>query len=106
MEGNGTGAGNSAARAEYGENPVPRYPSVARRRAQQGTVTLRVLVAVDGGIKKVELLQSSGVDSLDDSALETVRTQWRFVPARRDGIAVESWVVVPIRFTLTDVSGN
>lgn len=104
--GNGTGAGNIAAHAKYGQNPPPLYPAIARRRAQQGTVTLHVLVAADGAVKRAEIQQSSGVDSLDDAALETVRTRWRFVPARRDGIAVESWVVVPIRFTLTDVSKN
>lgn len=105
-EGSGTGAGDSSAHAEYGRNPPPPYPSIARRRAQQGTVTLRVLIGAEGEVKQVEVVQSSGVDSLDDSACETVRTRWRFVPARRDGIAVESWVVVPIRFTLTDVSKN
>jgi protein TonB len=37
---------------------------------------------------------------LDDAAAETVRTRWRFVPARRGGTPVESTVSVPIRFRI------
>ncbi len=69
-------------------------------------MTLHVLVAADGTVERVELAQSSGFDSLDRSAFETVRTRWRFVPARRDGAAVESWVLVPIRFTLAEASAR
>ena len=35
-------------------------------------------------------------------ALDTVRARWRFVPAQRDGVGVESWCEVPIRFALTE----
>jgi protein TonB len=49
----------------------------------------------------VVVLESSGHAVLDASALDTVRTRWRFVPARRDGIPVEDSVQVPIRFRQT-----
>ena len=76
---------NSIAHADYASNPPPVYPSVARRREQQGTVTVRVLVGADGAVERAEVAESSGFDSLDDAALETVRSRWRFVPARHDG---------------------
>jgi len=99
----GAGAGpDSLAHADYARNPPPRYPASARRRAQQGTVTVRVLVGADGAVEHAELAESSGVATLDDAALATVRSQWRFIPARRDGVAVESWVLVPIRFALLE----
>jgi TonB family protein len=110
--GAGTGAGGfgdgsaSFAHVEYGMNPTPVYPVEARRRAEHGTVLLRVQVAADGSVERVEIAHSSGFDLLDDSALETVRTRWRFVAARRDGVAVESWCEVPIRFALTEASAN
>jgi protein TonB len=44
------------------------------------------------------VLKSSGYDMLDQSALETVRARWRFIPARRDGVPVADTVQVPIRF--------
>jgi protein TonB len=63
-------------------------------------VVVRVRVRPDGSVAEAELAQSSGSALLDESALRTVRESWRFVPARRDGTAVESWVEVPIRFVL------
>jgi protein TonB len=82
------------------------YPAVARRQEEQGTVTLRVLVGADGLVERVEVSESSGFDALDDSAVETVTQKWRFAPARRDGIAFESWVLVPIRFALTEANSR
>ena len=67
-------------------------------------MTVRVLVGADGAVERAEVAESSGFDSLDDAALETVRSRWRFVPARHDGLAVESWVLVPIRFALLEAN--
>ena len=103
-EGNGDGDGTSIAHADYGNNPPPIYPTTARRRAQQGTVTLHVLVGIDGIVQRAEIAESSGFDALDDAALETVRRRWRFIPARRSGLPIESWVLVPIRFALTEAN--
>ncbi len=94
----------SVAHADYASNPPPYYPAIARRRAQQGTVTVRVLVGADGSVERAEIADSSGFDSLDDAALETVRSRWRFVPARHGAVAVESWVLVPIRFALLEAN--
>jgi TonB family protein len=38
---------------------------------------------------------------LDASAVETVRSRWRFVPATRNGVPVDDTVQVPIRFRQT-----
>jgi protein TonB len=98
------GDGTSIAHADYGKNPPPVYPAIARRREQQGTVTLRVLVGVDGAVQRAEIAESSGFDALDDAAIATVRRRWRFVPAHRAGMQIESWVLVPIRFALTEAN--
>lgn len=95
---------NSIAHADYARNPPPVYPAAARRREQQGTVTVRVLIGADGSVERAEVAESSGFDSLDDAALDTVRSRWRFVPARHGGLAVESWVLVPIRFALIEAN--
>ena len=95
---------NSSAHADYVRNPPPVYPASARRREQQGTVTVRVLIGADGSVERAEVAESSGFDSLDDAALDTVRSRWRFVPARHGGLAVESWVLVPIRFALIEAN--
>lgn len=89
--------------AEYLLNPVPRYPLIARRNGEQGTVTLRVLVTREGVPSEVRVEKSSGSSHLDGAALDAVRA-WRFVPARRNGEAVEAWVLVPVVFKLEGVS--
>jgi len=85
--------------AAYLLNPPPRYPLVARRNGEQGTVTLRVLVTRDGVPASVNVEKTSGSGHLDSAALEAVRT-WRFAPARQGVQPVEAWVLVPIVFRL------
>ena len=85
--------------AAYLNNPRPGYPALSRRLREEGQVTLRVLVSPDGQPAQVELRSSSGSERLDRAAREAV-ARWRFVPARRGDIAIESWVLVPIVFKL------
>ena len=85
--------------AAYLNNPRPGYPALSRRLREEGQVTLRVLVSPDGQPAQVELRTSSGSERLDRAAREAV-ARWRFVPARRGDIAIESWVLVPIVFKL------
>ncbi|MBX3679054.1 MAG: energy transducer TonB [Rhodocyclaceae bacterium] len=85
--------------AAYLNNPAPAYPALARRLGEEGTVRLRVWVTRDGRAGKVELARSTGSPRLDRTALETV-SRWRFEPARENGIAIEQWVIVPIKFKL------
>jgi protein TonB len=87
--------------AAYLRNPPPRYPPVARRNGEQGTVTLRVLVSREGLPASVDIEKTSGFPPLDNAAREAVRS-WRFAPARWGPLAVEAWVLVPIVFRLED----
>jgi protein TonB len=80
--------------------PPPRYPSQARRRNQQGVVRVEVRLDERGKQLKLTLVRSSGVQSLDQAALDAV-TQWRFRPEVIDGRAVPSRVEIPIEFALT-----
>lgn len=85
--------------ADYLKNPPPTYPPISRRMGEEGKVTLRVLVSPEGTAQQVDIKTSSGSSRLDNSAQRTVRG-WKFIPAKRLGIAVESWVLVPILFKL------
>ncbi|MDP1681808.1 MAG: energy transducer TonB [Burkholderiales bacterium] len=85
--------------ANYLDNPVPVYPALARRLGEEGRVSLRVFVGIDGLPAKIELHQSSGYSRLDSVARETVR-RWRFAPARLGDERIGAWVVVPISFSL------
>jgi protein TonB len=85
--------------AAYLRNPPPRYPLVARRAGEQGTVMLKVLVTRDGLPARVDIEKTSGSVHLDNAALEAVRA-WRFLPARQGADPIEAWVLVPIAFRL------
>lgn len=78
-------------------NPLPPWPADAWDNRWEGLVLLRVMVDAEGYVQSARLYESSGVPSLDDSALTTVY-RWRFHPARRRGVAVSMEVNVPIRF--------
>ena len=100
--GTGGGEGGGDARVAYAANPRPEYPVIARRMGMEGVVLLSVLVRSDGGVGDIDVQKSSGFSALDDAALRTVRSRWRFVPARKAGEAVDARVTVPIRFQLAD----
>lgn len=84
------------------QNPRPEYPFVARKFAWEGLVRIGVNVAASGWPEQVEVLQSSGRNVLDQAALQTIRDEWLFQPARKVGVAVPSYIVVPVQFALHD----
>ena len=93
--------GSGFARVTYAYNPRPSYPETARRKGWEGTVILRVLVDREGSSRLIEISRSSGFDTLDRAAVETVKS-WRFHPAHYGQGRVESWVKIPIVFSLSD----
>lgn len=91
--------------AAYLHNPPPSYPALARRMKLEGTTIVRVLVSSEGHPQSVAVETSSGVQVLDEAALEAVR-QWSFVPAKRGHKAIASEVNVPMSFRLTADTGD
>ncbi len=83
----------------YHRNPKPEYPSLSRKRSQQGTVILEVKVRQDGSVADVSLSKSSGFGLLDKSAMKTVY-RWKFIPGSHNGRPVGMKVLVPIQFVL------
>lgn len=87
------------AKAAYLTNPKPIYPFLAFKMKIEGKVILSVDVAESGAVNKVSVIESSGNESLDRSALETVKN-WKFSPARKNGVIVSQVVRIPITFSL------
>ena len=90
------GGGVTAPRLVYG--PDPEFSEEARRAKYQGTVVLLVIVGSDGRIRDVRVQRSLGL-GLDEKAVGAIR-QWRFEPARRDGVPVAVQVAVEVNFRL------
>ena len=85
--------------AEYLHNPKPAYPNISKRRGEQGTVTISVLIGMDGSAQDAKVKTSSGFELLDQAALNTVKN-WRYVPGKRGGVPETMWFNVPINFVL------
>lgn len=91
-----------SAKPDYGTNPKPDYPMVARRRGYEGEVVFNVLVLNDGNIGEMEMVKTSGHSVLDSSAEKALKN-WKFIPGMSNGKYVKSWVKVPIQFRLNDI---
>ena len=98
--GNAGGGQVDQAPSAVASNPVPPYPPDALARGIEGLVLLRVRIGADGVVEEASIDRTSGTTSLDESALSTVRRQWRFVPATRCSVAVSYEAILPIRFTI------
>ena len=96
------GGALAEAKPNYLKNPAPAYPREARENGWEGVVVLKVSVGKDGRPFALEKAKGSGYDVLDQSAITTVK-KWRFSPAQLGALAVESTVLVPIRFELENL---
>jgi periplasmic protein TonB len=83
--------------ADYLQNPTPPYPPLSRRLGETGRVVHRVWIGTDGKAERAELVKSSGFARLDSAAYDTVM-RWRYVPGKRNGVALTMPVDVPINF--------
>lgn len=77
----------------------PRYPIESRRKKEQGTVVLSLMLGLDGEVASISVSRSSGFARLDDAALDAVR-KWRWEPMIRAGQPVMVKGVVEIPFVL------
>lgn len=96
----GTGGASSAIAADLRPlpgNPPPRYPSLARRRGEEGRVLLRLTVNAAGHVEGVSIARSSGYELLDQEAQRTV-ARWRFQAPSAERMVAQ----VPITFRLRD----
>jgi protein TonB len=68
----------------------PEYPSASRRLEEEGTVSLRFLVGVDGKVIQAEVEKSSGFRRLDEAARAGL-AKCQFKPATLDGKPEQAW---------------
>jgi periplasmic protein TonB len=89
---------DATADPRYAGDFQPPYPAAKQRANEEGRVTVRVLIGVDGRVKAFEGVRG------DSAFIEATRRQalsrWRFRPATRGGVPVESWKTMTVRFEL------
>ncbi|KMQ51168.1 TonB family protein [Chitinispirillum alkaliphilum] len=76
----------------------PEYTKEMLENRVEGTVRIRVLIDIDGKVKKAELLNDIGFGS-GEQALVTIK-EMEFFPALRNDEPVAVWIVIPVRFVL------
>jgi protein TonB len=78
----------------------PVYPELGRVARRAGRVTLRAVIAEDGSVGEIEVLDCKPTGyGFDQAAVEAVM-QWRYRPAARHGVPVPVFLIVEVTFTL------
>jgi protein TonB len=78
---------------------APVYPPVALKAGIEGTVHLKILVDKAGVVEQA--LAVKGKEIFYKAALQSVN-QYRFKPARQNDRPVKVYLVIPIRFRITN----
>lgn len=83
----------------FAEDFQPDYPVGRLRLEIEGSVTVRILVGTDGRVRQVQILNATDPDFARATEKQALRA-WRFKPATRDGIPVEDWQTLTVRFDI------
>ena len=84
-----------------------KYPEAAKAAGAEGKAFVQFVVKADGSIENVEIMRSSGNESLDAEALRVVKAMPKWRPAMNKGKAVNVKFVLPIVYKLPkEANGN
>jgi len=79
--------------------PKPQYTNEGVRNRISGVVLLYGIVRRNGRVDSLKVVRSLGY-GLDEEALSTVATKWKFKPAIKDGRPVDCYVTIEVNFSL------
>jgi TonB family protein len=77
----------------------PIYPLEARQRVVQGAVVMKATIAADGTVKNFSITKGDPI--LRNAARDAV-TQWRYEPARVEGVASAVDTTITLNFSMGD----
>ncbi|OGU56884.1 MAG: hypothetical protein A2X64_02525 [Ignavibacteria bacterium GWF2_33_9] len=76
-----------------------KYPELARKAGIEGLVYIKVLIDVDGSVRKM-FVEDTENQLLNQAALDAIKKYGKFKPALQNGVALMVWVSIPIKFKL------
>lgn len=79
---------------------IPKYPFMARKRGKEGKVVLKLTLDSQGQLLAVETVEANGF-GFAEAANAAIRLS-TYAPAVRNGKAVSSQVLIPIKFVLQE----
>ena len=81
------------------DKPLPAYTEEARKARAQGNLILQAVVRKNGSVDSFKVMKPLGY-GLDESAINTIKTRWRFSPGTLDGKPVDVLANFDINFKL------
>jgi protein TonB len=79
--------------------PLPLYTEEARKSRVEGIVLLQAIIRKDGSVDSFRVLRGLGY-GLDESAINTIATKWRFKPGTLSGRPVDVQANIEVTFRL------
>ncbi len=79
--------------------PRPYYTEEARKARTEGMVVLQVMIRKNGTVDGIRVLKGLAY-GLDESAVHTVASKWRFRPAAYRGVPIDFQAVIEVTFRL------
>ena len=109
-DGTGRGTGSGIGDGVYGlgggvkppvaiYQPLPLYTEDARRARVEGIVLLQAIIRKDGSVDSFRVIRGLGY-GLDESAINTIATKWRFKPGTLSGQPVDVQANIEVTFRL------
>lgn len=93
------GTMRSAVLADAKSCVTPNYPATAARNGETGTVTLALLVGLDGRVTGSRVQKSSGSRDLDRAAVSAL-SLCQFKPAMNNGVPEAGWAQIAYVWSL------
>jgi len=100
--GSGTGpyvAGNGVKPPTAIYQPLPAYTEDARKARAEGIVLIQAVIRRDGSVDSFKVIRGLGY-GLDESAINTIATKWRFKPGTLNGVPVDVQANIEVSFRL------
>jgi TonB family protein len=79
--------------------PLPQYTDEARQARVEGIILIQAIVRKDGAVVRPVILKGLGY-GLDEAAIDTITTQWRFEPGTLNGTPVSVLANIELSFKL------
>ena len=99
-DGTGKGIAGSYVEPKVLVDTRPEYTEEARKAKITGNVLLTVTIRKDGTVDNIRIARSLG-HGLDESAIRTVASKWRFKPATRNGVPIDlPDALIEVKFNL------
>lgn len=98
IEGDEGPEANNAPKPALREAPLPVYPEALAAAGEVGGAILELVIGTDGAVNKLAVLRSTHPE-FANAAYAAVQ-RWKFAPAQKDGVAVESRWRIALNFSV------